>query len=931
MKLGRTKRSRLLAILMALAMCLSVLFVSVGAVSGSQVAADGTYTATGTSRIDKDDEVYYETVRLTIQDGKVTGLTASGAGTEDNQSYESKAVKGIQSQIVGREATANALANIDTVSKATKSSNSIISGIQQAIASAPAAQSATNTYLVTFNMNGRGSQVSAQAVEEGNKATRPTDPSANGYTFDGWYSDSALTTLYSFNSNVTSNLTLYAKWTANSETPEIPDSGSETDKEIVIITNTPAANGNSIYLKKTVSFDETTESYTITLESYATVPATSGETTYKVHAYDYDYSYSELCSGNYYYLYKGTYYQVHGLKYYSNDKGEYYYCGYFVKDNTRYYLDKYPEPYTASQLDKEHPGDDKAKKAYQSCKRDKVDEGKELPLYKISGQTAANAVDASAVLRDYINAEAFDLTKGYTISTSAGTASLSSNGTLSVTGYDYSGNYGKNNLVVTVKGLKTKVSAPITFDVGTAAVYKTSSASSPLVAVESPTIQLKEKVTDKYSVTAKDLTYTLGDPNHIDGAGGPWGTSGKIYDTATPELEKMAYAYIDMTLIKNGAAVDLKNAGEYTEGGDYQFEFVSADEKIAESEANDAWIVLPGNVGSTKVTLNVWARNGEKGDVRSNPNAKLIATTTFNVNVVAGTAKATFKNYDGKVLEEKDVKIGDTVTYTGDTPNKPADAQYTYTFTGWSPALGTASEDTEYVAQYRTTVRSYTVTFYDEDGKTVLQTVQVPYGSTPTYTGSTPTKTDATGQYSYTFSGWSPALKTVTGATSYKATYTDKVTGYHIIVEDWTGKKATTSIDADAFYSGSTTFTVTSSTVCALGIHEDGSQATLNSKDGTYTRLRGTKVDDQNYKFTVDVTDHDVYIVLVAKGDATLDGRTNLRDATAINKAYANMSTLTNLANFAADANGDGRTNLRDATAINKAYAELSVLTWDIN
>lgn len=36
-------------------------------------------------------------------------------------------------------------------------------------------------------MDGYGTQISAQAVESGSKATKPTDPKANGNTVGGWY------------------------------------------------------------------------------------------------------------------------------------------------------------------------------------------------------------------------------------------------------------------------------------------------------------------------------------------------------------------------------------------------------------------------------------------------------------------------------------------------------------------------------------------------------------------------------------------------------------------------------------------------------------------------------------------------------------------------------------------------------------------------
>jgi uncharacterized repeat protein (TIGR02543 family) len=80
------------------------------------------------------------------------------------------------------------------------------------------------TYSVTFESNG-GSSVSSQTVNSGATATRPSNPTRANYTFDSWYSNSSLTTVYNFSSPVTSNITLYAKWTpvtvTNAATPVI--------------------------------------------------------------------------------------------------------------------------------------------------------------------------------------------------------------------------------------------------------------------------------------------------------------------------------------------------------------------------------------------------------------------------------------------------------------------------------------------------------------------------------------------------------------------------------------------------------------------------------------------------------------------------------------------------------------------------------------
>lgn len=71
------------------------------------------------------------------------------------------------------------------------------------------------TYTVTFNSNG-GSSVATQTIATGKTATKPTDPTKSGYTFNGWYKESALTNAWDFSKDtVTANTTLYAKWTAS--------------------------------------------------------------------------------------------------------------------------------------------------------------------------------------------------------------------------------------------------------------------------------------------------------------------------------------------------------------------------------------------------------------------------------------------------------------------------------------------------------------------------------------------------------------------------------------------------------------------------------------------------------------------------------------------------------------------------------------------
>ncbi|MCF2660767.1 S-layer homology domain-containing protein, partial [Pseudoflavonifractor phocaeensis] len=68
------------------------------------------------------------------------------------------------------------------------------------------------TYTVTFDSKG-GSAVAAQTIEEGQKATKPADPTKDGYTFKGWTLNGSA---YDFSTPVTDNITLVATWQKNS-------------------------------------------------------------------------------------------------------------------------------------------------------------------------------------------------------------------------------------------------------------------------------------------------------------------------------------------------------------------------------------------------------------------------------------------------------------------------------------------------------------------------------------------------------------------------------------------------------------------------------------------------------------------------------------------------------------------------------------------
>ena len=76
----------------------------------------------------------------------------------------------------------------------------------------------SQAHRVKFNSQG-GSSIKDQTPASGSTVTKPVDPTREGYTFGGWYTDEACTQAYDFGTPVAADMTLYAKWTKNAVNP----------------------------------------------------------------------------------------------------------------------------------------------------------------------------------------------------------------------------------------------------------------------------------------------------------------------------------------------------------------------------------------------------------------------------------------------------------------------------------------------------------------------------------------------------------------------------------------------------------------------------------------------------------------------------------------------------------------------------------------
>ncbi len=146
----------------------------------------------------------------------------------------------------------------------------------------------------------------------------------------------------------------------------------------------------------------------------------------------------------------------------------------------------------------------------------------------------------------------------------------------------------------------------------------------------------------------------------------------------------------------------------------------------------------------------------------------------------------TWLDWDGSpILDAEDnpivyeVPYGTQAEWLSTNPTREKTDDYTYTFTGWSPALGKVTSDVTYTATYQQDTIKYTVTFVQEGGveieRHLLARNEYPVcKNVPTRTG-------------YILE-WTPALAAVTGNQTYTATWLpEPPTEYEIKFMDYDG------------------------------------------------------------------------------------------------------------------------------------------------
>lgn len=285
----------------------------------------------------------------------------------------------------------------------------------------------------------------------------------------------------------------------------------------------------------------------------------------------------------------------------------------------------------------------------------------------------------------------------------------------------------------------------------------------------------------------------------------------------------------------------------------------------------------------------------------------------------------TWNNYNGTEIYHETVAKNATPAYNNataighagvdaeGTPVKNLGNEYTYTFTGWSPAIVPATENKAYTALFDVAKKKGTITFVNENGVTISEQ-EVEYGLTPVAPAYT--KQNQEPGHIYTL-GWklSPSkivtgIQSVTGDATYIASFTDEIKKITISIE--------TSIPGVAVITGAGIYdynaaedAVTISVVPNMGYELKKWQI----KNGdVYEDLL-----DKPESFTTSATESKTYKAVLGEGDLVV----GLNEALEVTKP----TTVPNLIlQASAGASGQLR-NIANLTITGNVYFDLTLNT----
>ncbi|MBQ7439365.1 MAG: InlB B-repeat-containing protein [Paludibacteraceae bacterium] len=220
--------------------------------------------------------------------------------------------------------------------------------------------------------------------------------------------------------------------------------------------------------------------------------------------------------------------------------------------------------------------------------------------------------------------------------------------------------------------------------------------------------------------------------------------------------------------------------------------------------------------------------------------------------VVGEGGTVTWKNGTTTLLTEVYLK-GETPAFTGAAPTKETDAQYTYTFSGWTPAItAMGNSDVTYNAAFNKTPRTYTVILNTNSGTINAGNItEYTYGTGATLPTNV-TRTD------YDFEGWfdnesltgeavTSISSTATGNKEYWAKWTPSETGFYVDIVDVDNSAKTLTLNVTSWPASGWPYTINGE---AYGKNSTAGQTKYREDDRTLILSYGDKTPGETFSIT---------------------------------------------------------------------------------
>ena len=218
---------------------------------------------------------------------------------------------------------------------------------------------------------------------------------------------------------------------------------------------------------------------------------------------------------------------------------------------------------------------------------------------------------------------------------------------------------------------------------------------------------------------------------------------------------------------------------------DYEITFVNYDGTplyVSEVQAGDLPVYLGPEPTKPGTASNTYQFAGW-----DQPIVKAVKNTAYTAQFqeVEKYYNVTFKNYDGTLLETKEVPYNGSATYGGQIPQRPNDSSFEYVFDGWDPMPIGIVKDTTVFATFKKLSVDHIVTFVNYDDQ-VLYILGVLHGETALYPLADPER-PWDNEFVYQFTGWSESLSKITNDMTVKAEFEKVLATHEVTFKNYDG------------------------------------------------------------------------------------------------------------------------------------------------